>query len=199
MKEKKIYLNNLILICNDFCNEEYLSLLGDIIEQKDICPLNNLILSKNFISTPALNSSDKINHYEVFMKKVAQSNIKELFLISCDIGKNENDIRILYDMLCQNKSLNTLRLFGNKISNMKDFSNILGIFSEYNNGLKNNTLKCLDLSNNSCNIKIDNEFLQLIEKLKLEYLDITQNYMQSNEKERFRNVTNELNNIKIIY
>ena len=204
MKENKIYLENLILICNDFYNEECLSLLGEIIGQKNICPLNNLILSKNLVSTPAPNSSDKTNHFEIFMKKVAQSNLKELFLISCGIGKKENneennDIQILYDMLCQNKSLNTLRLFGNEISNMKDFSYILGIFSEYNNGLKNNTLKSLDLSKNSCNIKVDNEFLQLIEKLKLEYLDINQNYMQSNEKERFRNVTNELNNIKIIY
>ena len=204
MKENKIYLENLILICNDFYNEECLSLLGEIIEQKNICPLNNLILSKNLISTHAPNSSDKTNHFEIFMKKVAQSNLKELFLISCGIGKKENneennDIQILYDMLCQNKILNTLRLFGNEISNMKDFSYILGIFSEYNNGLKNNTLKSLDLSKNSCNIKVDNEFLQLIEKLKLEYLDINQNIMEPNEKERFRAVTNELNNIKIIY
>ena len=133
------------------------------------------------------------------MKKVVQSNLKELFLINCDIGNNENDIQILYDMLCQNKSLNSLRLFGNKISNMKDFINILGIFSEYNNGLKNNTLKCLDLSNNYCNIKINDAFLQLIEKLKLEYLDINQNSMDEKEKDIFRNRTNELNNIKIIY
>ena len=82
---------------------------------------------------------------------------------------------------------------------MKDFVNILGIFSEYNNGLKNNTLKCLDLSNNSCNIKIDEAFLKLIEKLKLEYLDINQNIMNENEKELFRNRTNDLNYIKIIY
>ena len=199
MKENKIFMENLVLICNEFCNEECLSILGEIIEQKNICPLKNLILSKNQISTPVPNSSDKINHFDIFMKKVAQSNLKELFLINCSIGKNENDIQILYDMLCQNKSLISIRLFGNEISNMKDFSNILGIFSEYNNGLKNNTLKSLDLSKNNCNIKIDDAFLQLIEKLKLEYLDINQNTMDPNEKDIFRNRTNELNDIKIIY
>ena len=198
MKENRIYMENLVLICNEFYNEKCLSLLGEIIEQQN-CPIKNLILSKNLISTPAQNSFDVTNHFDFFMKKVAQSNLKELFLINCGIGKNENDIQILYDMLCQNKSLISLRLFGNEISNMKDFSNILGIFSEYNNGLKNHTLKSLDLSKNSCNIKIDQAFLELIEKLKLEYLDINQNTMDPQEKDLFRNRTNELNDIKIIY
>ena len=102
-------------------------------------------------------------------------------------------------MLCENKSLISIRLFGNEISKMEDFTRILGLFSEYNNGLKNNTLKSLDLSKNNCNIKINEEFLQLIEKLKLEYLDINQNTMDPNEKDTFRNRTNELNDIKIIY
>ena len=198
MKEKKVYMENLILICNDFCNQDCLSLLGEIIEHKDICPLKNIILSKNLISTPPSVESNT-NFFEIFMKKVAQSNIKELFLINCGIGKNENDIQILYDMLCENKSLISLRLFGNEISKMEDFSKILGLFSEYKNGLKNNTLKSLDLSKNSCNIKINEEFLQLIEKLKLEYLDINQNTMDPSEKDTFRNRTNELNDIKIIY
>ena len=198
MKEKKVYLENLVLICNDFCNQDCLSLLGDIIEQKDICPLKNLILSKNLISTsPSVDSNN--NYFEIFMKKVAISNIKELFLVKCGIGKNQNDIQILYDMLCENKSLISIRLFGNEISKMEDFTRILGLFSEYNNGLKNNTLKSLDLSKNNCNIKINEEFLQLIEKLKLEYLDINQNTMDPNEKDTFRNRTNELNDIKIIY
>ena len=198
MKENKVFLENLILICNDFCNQDCLSLLGEIIEHKDICPLKNIILSKNLISTPPSVESNT-NFFEIFMKKVAQSNIKELFLINCGIGKNENDIQILYDMLCENKSLISLRLFGNEISKMEDFSKILGLFSEYKNGLKNNTLKSLDLSKNSCNIKINEEFLQLIEKLKLEYLDINQNTMEPSEKDIFRNRTNELNDIKIIY
>ena len=55
------------------------------------------------------------------------------------------------------------------------------------------------INQNNCNIKIDDAFLQLIEKLKLEYLDINQNTMDPNEKDIFRNRTNELNDIKIIY
>lgn len=197
MKEGKIYMENLIFIANDFFNESCLEDLGDIIVEKN-CPLKNIILSKNLISTP-IDKLSKKNYFEIFMKKVAISNIKELFLISCGIGKNENDIKILYDMLCENKSLISLRLFGNEIKNMEDFSKILGIFSEYKGGLKNTSLKSLDLSKNNCYIKIDNEFLDLIEKLKLEYLDINQNTMDPQEKETFRNRTNELNDIKIIY
>ena len=51
-----------------------------------------------------------------------------------------------------------MRLFGNEINNMEDFTKILGIFSEYNNGLKNSTMKSLDLSKNSCKIKITTNF-----------------------------------------
>ena len=38
-------------------------------------------------------------------------------------------------------------------------------------------IKILDLSKNFCYIKIDNKFLDLIEKLKFEYSDINQNAM----------------------
>ena len=199
MKQNKIFMENLILICNNFSNESCLDILGDILKQTDKCTLKNLILSKNTISTFPKGTSDQINHFDEFMKSVAKSNLKELFLISCGIGTNKNDIQILYDMLCQNKSLISLRLFGNEINNMEDFTKILGIFSQYNNGLKNNTMKSLDLSKNSCNIKITEQFLDLIDKLKLEYLDINQNTMDANEKETFRKRTNELNDIKIIY
>ena len=199
MKENKIYMENLILICNSFGNEECLNLLGEIIEQKEISTLKNLVLSKNLISTPNINAPQTVNYFQNFMKSVSNSNLKELFLINCEIGKNPNDIQILIDMLCQNKSLTSIRLFGNNISKFEDFTKVLAIFSEYNNGLKNNTLKNLDLSHNNCNIKISEDFLQLIEKLKLEYLDINQNIMDSNEKEIFRERTNELNDIKIIY
>ena len=199
MKQNKIFMENLIFICNNFGNESCLDILSDILIQKDICTLKNLILSKNTISTFPEKSTDQINHFDKFMKSVAISNLKELFLISCGIGKNKNDIQILYDMLCQNESLISLRLFGNEISNMEDFTKILGIFSEYNNGIKNRTMKSLDLSKNSCNIKITEPFLDLIDKLKLEYLDINQNTMDANEKETFRKRTNELNDIKIIY
>ena len=198
MREDKVYMENLILISNEFYNEKCLEMLGDIIVGNN-CPLKNVILSKNLITTPYPSTIVQNNYYDYFMKKVTKSNIKELFLISCGIGRNENDIKILYDMLCENKSLISLRLFGNEIKNMEDFSNILGIFSEYKNGLKNTTLKSLDLSKNSCNIKINDDFLELVEKLKLEYLDINQNTMDPTEKETFRSRTNELNDIKIIY
>ena len=244
MKEKKIFMENLILICNNFANEECLELLGEIISQKD-STLKNLILSKNFISTPlhllptvapnknttptptptteqsatasrdpkamappvptTQNASqnteivEKPNYFKMFMEKLSDSNLEELFLISCGIGKNEEDISIIYDMLCKNKSLISLRLFGNEINNMQKFTKILEIFSEYNNTLKNDTLKSLDLSKNQCNLVIDEEFLKLIEKLKLEYLDINQNTMEATQKEEFRKRTNELSNIKIIY
>ena len=102
-------------------------------------------------------------------------------------------------MLKENKSLVSIRLFGNKISDMKSFSKIIGIFSDYNKQIENNTLKSLDLSKNQCNLKIDEDFMRLIENLKLEYLDVNQNNINLEEKEIFRKRTNELSNIRIIY
>jgi hypothetical protein len=170
LDKNKLFLENLVLICNEFKNEECLSKLGQII-LKENCPLKNIILSKNLITTPTM-SNPPINHYKNFMENVGKSKIKELFLISCEIGSNKDDIDILYNMLKTNTSLISIRLFGNKINNMESFTKILGIFSEYNKPLENSTLKSLDLSKNSCDIKVSTEFLNLIEKLKLEYLDI---------------------------
>ena len=100
-------------------------------------------------------------------------------------------------MLKENKSLTSIRLYGNKINDMESFSKILGIFSDYNKKLENKTLKSLDLSKNQCSIKIDENFMKLIENLKLEYLDVNQNTIE--DKEYFKKRTNELSNIKIIY
>jgi len=197
LDKNKLFLENLVLICNEFKNEECLSKLGQII-LKENCPLKNIILSKNLITTPTM-SNPPINHYKNFMENVGKSKIKELFLISCEIGSNKDDIDILYNMLKTNTSLISIRLFGNKINNMESFTKILGIFSEYNKPLENSTLKSLDLSKNSCDIKVSTEFLNLIEKLKLEYLDINQNNMDKNDKETFRKKTNDLTHIKIIY
>ena len=197
LDKNKLFLENLVLICNEFKNEECLSKLGQII-LKENCPLKNLILSKNLITTPTI-SNPPINHYKNFMENVGKSKIKELFLISCEIGSNKEDIDILYNMLKTNTSLISIRLFGNKINNMESFTKILGIFSEYNKPLENSTLKSLDLSKNSCDIKVTTDFLNLIEKLKLEYLDINQNNMEKNDKETFRKKTNDLTHIKIIY
>ena len=197
LDKNKLFLENLVLICNEFKNEECLSKLGQII-LKENCPLKSIILSKNLITTPTM-SNPPINHYKNFMENVGKSKIKELFLISCEIGSNKDDIDILYNMLKTNTSLISIRLFGNKINNMESFTKILGIFSEYNKPLENSTLKSLDLSKNSCDIKVSTEFLNLIEKLKLEYLDINQNNMDKNDKETFRKKTNDLTHIKIIY
>ena len=57
----------------------------------------------------------------------------------------------------------------------------------------------IDLSKNGLNIKIDDDFLDLIDGLKLEYLDISQNKMNLEEKERFKERVNRLEDIKIIY
>ena len=165
---------------------------------KDNCPLQKLILSKNMISTfPNQMNSNQINYFEKFMKCVAKSKLEELFLINCDIGNSKEDINILYEMLKENKSLTSVRLFGNKISDMESFSKILGIFSDYNKKLENKTLKSLDLSKNQCDLKIDENFMKLIENLKLEYLDVNQNTID--DKEIFRKRANALSNIRIIY
>ena len=196
----KLYLKNLIFICNDFKNEKCLSKLGDVL-LKENCPIENIILSKNLISTkPDIDSN--VNHFEKFMECIGKSKLRELFLISCDIGTNENDINILCKMLEENKSLVSLRLFGNKLNRMDWFTKILGLFSDYQEPLKNSTLKSLDLSKNSCNIKVnenDGKFMKLVEHLKLEYLDVNQNMMEASDKETFKKKTNDLANIKIIY
>ena len=199
-KEGKIQMENLILICNGFGNEECLGILADILSKENKCLLKTLVLSKNLISIPPEGAKLEVNYFKKLMESISENEtLEELFLINCSIGKNDNDIDVLYDMLCKNKKLVSLRLFGNEFKEMNVFSKILGIFSEYNNGLKNSSLKSLDLSKNSCSIKITNDFLNLIEKLKLEYLDISQNTMEQTEKEEFRKRTNELSNIKIIY
>ena len=199
--KNQLFLENLILINNNIKNEECLNVLGNLLLKKN-CPIKKLILSKNLISTPSdLSSNDinNINYFEIFMKFIAKSQLKELFLLNCNIGNNENDINILYEMLKENKSLYSIRLYGNKINDMKSFAKILGIFSDYNKPLENNSLKYIDLSKNQCDLIIDEDFMKTIEKLKLEYLDINQNNMKDDEKEIFQKRTNELTHIRITY
>ena len=76
LDKNKLFLENLVLICNEFKNEECLSKLGQII-LKENCPLKNLILSKNLITTPTI-SNPPINHYKNFMENVGKSKIKEV-------------------------------------------------------------------------------------------------------------------------
>ena len=198
LEKNKLDLENLVLINNNIQNEECLNQLGNFLEKKN-CPLKKLILSKNFISTSPPGEVPHPNYFKMLMKSIEKSQILELFLLNCNLGNDVDDLNIIYEMLKNNKSLTSIRLFGNKICEMNFFSKILGIFSDYNKPLENNTLKNLDLSKNNVNIKIDDNFMKIIENLKLKYLDINQNYMKDDEKEIFMKKTNELQNIRIIY
>ena len=57
----------------------------------------------------------------------------------------------------------------------------------------------LELSKNHCNLRIDESFLNIIDNLNLEYLDINQNKIDEREKDIFRKRSNAIENIKIIY
>jgi len=163
------------------------------------CTIKTLILSKNLITTINENNNN-INYFENLMKSIGKNKgLKELYLCGCGIAKNQKDIDILYNMLCENKYLSSIRLFNNEFNQFSDFRRIIEVFSDYKNNLKNNSMKILDLSKNGCDLIIDDDFLDLIDRLKLEYLDISQNKFKSEEKERFRDRVNALQDIKIIY
>ena len=201
--DNKFMLENLNLYNIGLKNEDSLELLGDVLAHGK-SNLQTLILNKNSIScypTPIQGSTPNPNYFKYLMEKVGNSKtLKELLLLKCEIGKNKNDIEILCKMLETNKNLESLRMFDNLINDEDDFLKILQLFSEHNNDeLKNKTLKSLDLSKNHCNIRITEDFLNMIDKLNLEYLDINQNQMDEKEKEIFRNRTNNLEKIKIIY
>ena len=198
LEKNKLFLGNLILISNNIYNEECLITLGEFLKKKN-CPLKKLILSKNLISTYPEDRVPCINYFEKLMKCIEQSQLEELFLLNCNLGNDVNDLNIIYEMLKNNKSLTSLRLFGNKICDTKYFSKILGVFSDYNKPLENNKLQNLDLSKNNCNLIIDDNFMKMVENLKLKYLDINQNYMKEDEKEIFMKKTFELSHIRIIY
>ena len=197
-------LENLNLFNIGIQNQESLELLGDVISH-DKSKIKVLILSKNNISiipeSEKNDKSSKNNYFLKFMEKVAISkNLKKLVLLKCGIGKNKSDVDILCNMLEKNKSLVSLRMFDNSISNYDDFKKILKIFSEYkDNILKNKFLKSLDLGKNYCNIRIDDDFLNMIDYLNLENLDINQNPIDEKQKEIFRKRTNTLEKIKIVY
>lgn len=201
-KEKKFRIQTLNLYNIGLKNEDSLQLLGDIlVHEKNTIEI--LVLNKNSISTPIPISQKNIfvpNYFEYFMDKVAASiTLKELLLLKCEIGKNKKDIEIMCKMLEKNKYLESLRMFDNLINDEEDFLKILNLFSEYKTEIKNKSLKSLDLSKNRCNLKISEDFLNMIDNMNLEYLDINQNYMDEKEKEIFRKRTNALDKIKIIY
>ena len=200
--EKFFILKTLNLYNINLKNEESLDLLGDVLIHKQ-STIEILILTKNLITSPQsqnLGNTPIPIFFKKFMGKIAESKtLKELLLLKCEIGKNKNDVEILCQMLEKNKTLESLRMFDNLINDEEAFLKILKLFSEYKNELKNKTLKSLDLSKNHCNIKVSEDFLNLIEKLNLEYLDINQNTMDEKEKEIFRKRTNALEKIKIVY
>ena len=198
LDNNKLILENLILISNNIHNEECLNELGNLLVKKN-CPLKKLILSKNFISTFTGEGAQSTNYFEKLMKCIELSQLKELYLLNCNIGNDVNDLNIIYEMLRKNKSLTSIRLFGNKICDSNYFAKILGIFSDYNKPLENEVLTNLDLSKNNCHLIMDENFMKMIEKLNLKYLDINQNYMKDDEKEIFMKKTFELTNIRIIY
>ena len=199
LEQNKAYLENINIINNNFKNEECLKYIGEALERPN-CTIKTLILSKNLLTTINGNNNSIINYFQKLMKSIGKSkSLSELILFGCGIGKNREDIDILYDMLCENKYLTSLRLYNNEINQFPDFHRIMEVFSDYKNNLKNSSMKILDLSRNECDIKIDDDFLNLIDRLKLEYLDISQNKIKSEEKERFRDRVNVLEDIKIIY
>ena len=198
LKQNKTYLENLIIINNNFKNEECLEYIGKALELIN-CTLKTLILSKNLITTANENNNNIINYFQNLMGSIGKNKgLRELFLIGCGIGKNHKDIDILYDMLCENKYLTSLRLFNNEINQFSDFQRIIEVFSNYKNNIKNNSVKSLDLSHNGCDIKIDDDFLNLVDNLKLDNLDISQNKMELEKKEIFKERVNALEDIKII-
>ena len=198
-KGKEFILENLNLYNINLKNEESLELLGDVLSHEQ-STIEILILTKNSITSPLSGLDVEPIFFRNFMKKIAESkSLKELLLLKCEIGKNKNDVEILCNMLEKNKKLESLRMFDNLINDEKDFLKILNLFSEYKSELKNKTLKSLDLSKNHCNIKVSEDFLNMIDNLNLEYLDINQNTMDEQEKEIFRKRTNALEKIKIIY
>jgi len=200
LNQNKAYLETIMMINNGFKNEECLKCIGEALELPN-CTIKTLILSKNLITTITDNdNNNNINYFENLMKSIGKNiGLKELYLIGCGIGENKKDVDILYNMLCENKYLASIRLFNNLFNQFSDFRRIIEVFSDHKNNLKNSSMKILDLSKNGCDLIIDDDFLDLIDRLKLEYLDISQNKFKSEEKERFRDRVNALQDIKIIY
>ena len=190
----------------DIKNEDGLEFLGKVVSHEK-CKIETLILSKNKITqfffdeknNNNKNKNEKNYYNELMLNLGKNKSIKELFLLNCEIGKNKDDINILSQMLENNNTLESLRMFDNYLNDSDDFKKILEIFSDFRTPIRNKNLKSLDLSKNRCNIRISEELLNIIDYLNLEYLDINQNKMEEKEKELFRKRTNALERIKIIY
>ena len=188
-------LETLILIDIGISSESCLRILGDIIKMPK-CGLRSLILSKNSIGT-----GQNLNDIIYFLDSLKENkSITELYLLSCNI---ENNIaNKIYEMLKENKALEHLVLYDNKISEQFIFLKLLSLFSDLkeNHGIFNNIMKELDLSKNNCHIKINDGFLNIIEELQLSSLDISQNELSRDGIESFKNLANRIGDrLKIIY
>ena len=192
-------LETLILIDIGICSESCLKTLGDIIKLPK-CGLKSLILSKNNIGSCS-NLNNNLDDTKYFLESLKQNKtIIELYLLSCNI---DNNIAIkIYEMLKENKTLENLVLYDNKINEQIIFLTLLSLFSNLkeNHGIINNIMKVLDLSKNNCHIKINDTFLNIIEELQLSSLDISQNELSRDGIECFKNLANRIGDrLKIIY
>ena len=196
-------LETLILIGIGIYSEECLSILGDTLKHPK-CGLKALVLSQNNLG----NSNPKNLEYYNNLKDIKyllqcikeNKTINELLLLSCQIGNNI--IEDIYQMLKVNKSIEYLVLYNNNINQQMPFLKLLSLFSDLpeNNGQTNNYLKVLDLSKNNCPIEIDYKFLNIIEKLQLSSLDISQNELSREGSDNFKNLANRIGDkLKIIY
>ena len=196
-------LETLILIGIGIYSEECLSILGDTIKHPK-CGLKALVLSQNNIGSMNPNNLGYYNNLKdiKYLLQCIKENktINELLLLSCQIGNNIIDD--IYQMLKVNKSIEYLVLYNNNINQQIPFLKLLSLFSDLpeNHGQTNNYLKVLDLSKNNCPIEIDYKFLNIIEKLQLSSLDISQNELSREGSERFKNLANRIGDkLKIIY
>ena len=196
-------LETLILIGIGIYSEECLSILGDAIKHPK-CGLKALVLSQNNIGSMNPNNLGYYNNLKdiKYLLQCIKENktINELLLLSCQIGNNIIDD--IYQMLKVNKSIEYLVLYNNNINQQIPFLKLLSLFSDLpeNHGQTNNYLKVLDLSKNNCPIEIDYKFLNIIEKLQLSSLDISQNELSREGSERFKNLANRIGDkLKIIY
>ena len=196
-------LETLILIGIGIYSEECLTILGNTIKHPK-CGLKALVLSQNNIGSDNPNNLEYYNNLKdiKYLLQCIKENktINELLLLSCQIGNNI--IEDIYQMLKVNKSIEYLVLYNNNINQQIPFLKLLSLFSDLpeNNGQTNNYLKVLDLSKNNCPIEINCRFLNIIEKLQLSSLDISQNELSREGSDRFKNLANSIGDkLKIIY
>ena len=198
----------LLMIGNGIHNEKCLEILSNILKNKK-CGIKTLNLSKNAIGKFIDANTEKMDYLKILLSSFKNKNLEqgnksvaELLFLNCELGVVYTDD--ICEMLCNNNTLSLINFYGNNFSNQEDFEKILTIFSNYDGkkaiNFRNNTLKSLDLSKNDCSLNITNEFLKIFDGLNLEYLDINQNQMNEEQKDKFKEAVSKLSEkIKIVY